>query len=189
MLLCWLRSREQIGLVVEDKLSVARMVMTAKEKRERPEMDDGLEGLQILATEGKCRNQWARWTTRSEIAMDEHAQGRERELDVTLYSIHIQEIIKFSQGKQDSTDGYGPSKAGKVRDDKVHEHATKIKTTPYKATLSCVEGKMEAKRPAAGHMNALRTTKQDDAGVRRASKVVQGGGHGDVIDKGGRATR
>ena len=35
MLLCWLRSREQIGLVVEDKLSVARMVMFAKNKKMR----------------------------------------------------------------------------------------------------------------------------------------------------------
>ena len=56
--------------VAEDRLSVAMMVKTAK-KRKRPEMDDELKGRQVLATEGKCRNRWARGTTRSEIAMGE----------------------------------------------------------------------------------------------------------------------
>ena len=57
----------------------------------------------------------------------------ERELDVTLYSIHIQEIIKFSQGKQDSTDSYGPSKLaryGMTRYTNMRRKSRLLRTKP-----------------------------------------------------------
>ena len=158
--------------MVEDRLSVAMMVMATKE-RERPEIEDGLNGLQVLATEGKCRNRWARGTTRSEIAMGEQRCTRERAGRHPILESNQRDNKNSAKASKTTTDQARLARYGATRYESMGPKS-RLQSHPV------LRGGQNGGR-MAGYwaMNTLRATKQDDAGMRRARLC----GHGDVIDK------